>query len=148
MWPWAAWIGSLLMDVPISLGVTFQDLDLPWVISISLEIHPFHLDFPIFWSTGFWSQTPSVSIVTNPFSFLILLFWVLSLSLWVVEGLSALFFWKNQLLGSLILYYSLYFLDYFITLFVSNLLIVNFLPSNPICLSGFWVFAWHWNCSM
>ena len=45
------------MTVYISLGliglVSLPDLDLTLVNGICLENHPFHLDFPILWSTGF-----------------------------------------------------------------------------------------------
>ena len=45
------------MIASISLEVTelfsLSDLDLTLVISICLENRPFHLWFPIFWSTGF-----------------------------------------------------------------------------------------------
>ena len=50
-------LGSILMTVSISLGVIrllyhFSDLDWVWIIDVCLESH---LDYPFFWSIGFWN---------------------------------------------------------------------------------------------
>ena len=58
-------------------------LDWTLVCGICLENHPFHLDFPDFLSIGFYSRIrwifliSYISIVMSPFSFLILLMWIL-----------------------------------------------------------------------
>jgi hypothetical protein len=45
------------MIASICLGVrglfSLSALDLTLIYGICLEIHPFHLDFPVLWSTGF-----------------------------------------------------------------------------------------------
>ena len=50
-------LGSILMTVSISLGVIrllyhFSDLNWVWIIAVCLESH---LDYPFFWSIGFWN---------------------------------------------------------------------------------------------
>ena len=87
-------------------------LDLTLVCGICLENHPFHLDFPVLLSIGFYSRiwwffwNFSISVVTSPFLFLILLTWILPLGPLVslARGLSILLILsKNQLLVLLIL---------------------------------------------
>jgi hypothetical protein len=132
-------ISLWVMDCLDSLSVP----DITLVCCICLESHLFHIDFSVLLSIGFCSSIrqlfffwiSSVLVVISPFSFLILLIWILSPCPLVSleNGLSSLLiFPKNQLLVLLILC---------IILVVSNWLVstLSLTISCPLLLFG--VFA-------
>ena len=105
-------VGRLSISPSISLRFmglfsSSIDPDLILVFCICLGNCPFHPDAPVRMSIGFCSRIwwffwiSSVSVIISPFSFLILLIWILSLCplVCLVKGLSILLiFSKNQLL--------------------------------------------------
>ena len=115
-------ISVLLIDLVI-FSISFSSV---LVGCTFVRVCPFLLGCPFYWHTvGIVSHDPlyfCMSVVTSPFSFLILLIWTTSLFflMSLADGLSVwLIFSKNQVLVSLI--FSIVFFCLYVTNFCSNL---------------------------